>query len=228
MRKQTISQSCKHKETTANTSLRVYRMADWENAKYGLLKKLFASFQQLEWKNSDRNQSSILVILTYAKYSCTQEPFQHEIKLSSSFTSSLGSCRLLMIVSLLISKSSSKLWQKRQYVSTFLLVNNVSSFYQTISSLDMDLSQKIYKEFLLFMRIQYRSLVRPSTSSTGPLKKNQDLNVFMEIFLCKLQSRRLCLDKINNLSFGFVILSSNFKIFRRKEPSQILYFDGLL
>ncbi len=117
--------------------------------KYGLLKKLFASFQQLEWKNSDRNQSSILVILTYAKFTCTQDSFQHEIKLSSSFTSSLGSCRLLMIVSLLISKSSSKLWQKRQYVSTFLLVNNVSSFYQTISSLAMDLSQKIYKEFVV-------------------------------------------------------------------------------
>ncbi len=85
-------------------------------------------------QKSDRNQS------------CTQDPFQHEIiKLSSSFTSSLGSCRLLMMVSLSISKRSSNLWQKRQYVSTFLLVNNVSSFYQTISSLDMDLSQYIQR-----------------------------------------------------------------------------------
>ncbi len=120
-------------------------------------------------QKSDRNQS------------CTQDPFQHEIiKLSSSFTSSLGSCRLLMIVSLSISKSRSNLWQKRQYVSTFLLVNNVSSFYQTISAL-IWICLKIYTKSCCSMRIQYRSLVRPSTSRTwqGPLKKIRIVSMFL-------------------------------------------------
>lgn len=103
----------------------------------GLLKRLFASFHWLELNNSDRNQPIMLVILIYSKLHWHgTNRFQHDIKLSSSFTSFLGSCRLKWFskISLLISKRL--LREKRQNVTIFLLVNNnVSEFYHTIPAL---------------------------------------------------------------------------------------------